>query len=82
MKNLGHRFESLKHEARSNSDVAAYLDMVLTKEQVMGYLIAAIRAENLEPDIQNALIQQMEQQMLTLRPEEAEYIYAGSWFRL
>lgn len=77
-------FEELLREARGNPKVAAYLDMLLTKEQVIGYLIAAIQAEFsfLNPSDQAALIMAMERKFLTMLPEEAERIYAKSWYQV
>ncbi|MNR62728.1 hypothetical protein D3C85_1848330 [compost metagenome] len=57
--------------------------MHLTKEQVIGYLIAAIQDECSFLDItaQAALIVAMERKFLTMLPEEAERIYAKSWYQ-
>lgn len=79
----GQDFEELLQEARSNPKAAAYLDMLLTKEQVIGYLIAALRTDcsNLDASDQTALIIAMERKFLTMLPEEAEQIYADSWYQ-
>jgi len=75
-------FKGLLSEARSDPKVNAYLDMLLTKEQVIGYLLAAMRSECsfMDASDQSALIIAMEQKFLTMLPEEAERIYAESWY--
>lgn len=79
-KMLGNDFDELITEARKNPEIAAYLDLKLTKEEVIGYLIASARVAKLSSAQLTEIVIEMERHFMTMSPEEAEAIYAESFY--
>jgi hypothetical protein len=77
---LGQDFDELLQEAKSDPEAAAYLNMRLTQEQAIGYVIVALKLGSINAAEQTALLVEIERQFFTMRPEDAERVYAQSWY--
>ncbi|OMD08202.1 hypothetical protein [Paenibacillus odorifer] len=76
---LGQEFESLSQEARENPEIAAYLDLRLTKEEAIGYFISAAHASGLDDTQITKIWTEMEIHFMNMSPEKARRIYAKRW---